>query len=176
MDNLDDKKRNEIQALIAAEVFEKPPAKNDVVTESNSENIVNKIHDAAVVGIVKTDEGIQKKFTDQAKKTVEGELNVIDQKTKKRQQEASYDANAEACNNYGIDKDVPLWQIKLMKLGSAFWFIVYWLFASVTIAPLNIFFKGLKAFIKSGWLVFILALICYLLIVVGIPLLIKFFG
>ena len=55
------------------------------------------------------------------------------------------------------------------------WFIIYWLFATLTIAPINIFFKGIKAFIKNNYIVFIFALICYLVIVVGIPLLIKYF-
>lgn len=177
MDELDNKKREEIQALVDAEnLFAKvPEQKIEIVSDSQSKTIVGSFHDAALVGIVKEDEQIQKKFKDQAKKSINTELGTIDQEIKKRYQTATYNANEEACNNYGIDKDVPLWQIKLMKLGSGFWFIVYWLFASVTIAPLSIFFKGLSAFIKTSWLVFIFALLCYLAII-GIPILIAIFG
>lgn len=176
MDNLDDKTRNEIQTLVDAEVFKSPTKELEVVSESNSKTIVGQIHDAAVVEVVKSDEQIQKKFTDQAKKSINTELDTIDQEIKKRQQTATYNANEEACKNYGIDKHVPLWQIRLMKIGSGFWFIIYWLFASVTIAPLNVFFKGISAFIKNSYVVFIFALICYLAIVIGIPMLVRFFG
>ena len=134
------------------------------------------IHPKALSFVRNAQRDIQKKFTDQAKKSVNAELGTIDQEIKQRQKVATYNANEEACKNYGIDKHVPLWQIRLMKVGSGFWFIVYWLFASITIAPLNVFFKGISAFIKNSYIVFIFALICYLAIIVGIPLLINFFG
>ena len=174
--NLDDKTRNEIQELVNAEVFNKPEIQYVENSESKSKSIVAELHDAAVVATVKNDVEVQKKFSDQAKKSVNTELNTIDQEIKTRQQSATYNANEEACKNYGIDKHVPLWQITLMKIGSGFWFVVYWIFASFTIAPLNVFFKGIKTFIKNSYVVFIFALIAYLAIVIGIPLLINFFG
>ena len=61
-----------------------------------------------------------------------------------------------------------------MKIGAGAWFIIYWLFSTLTIAPINIFFKGIKAFIKNNFIVFVFAVMCYLIIVVGIPLLIKY--
>lgn len=172
---MNDDKRNEIQELVDLKIFTKE--QNEAVqTTSKAKSIVGSLHDHAVVETARTDETIQKKFKDQAQKSINTELDTIDQELKARAQVANYDANAEACKNYGIDKYAPVWQIKLMRFGSGFWFVIYWLFASVTIAPLNVFFKGIKAFIKNSYIVFIFALICYLLIVVGIPLLIKYFG
>lgn len=79
--------------------------------------------------------------------------------------------NSEACKNYGIDKAVPLWQIKIMKIGSAFWFMIYFIVATFTVAPIMVFFKGIKSFIKQTWLAVIFAIITYLIFAVVIPLL-----
>lgn len=176
---MDQNKKNEIQSMIDSELFKKKEEGQAVAVaevESDAKGIVTQLHDSAVIKTVQSDEHIQKKFINQAHKTINSELSSIDQEIKTRQQSTTYNANEEACRNYGIDKHVPVWQIKLMKLGSGFWFVIYWLFASVTIAPLNVFFKGISAFVKNSYLVFIFALICYLAIVVGIPLIIKYLG
>ena len=172
---MDENERNEIQELVNKELF-KFSNIEDEKHQPKSKELVNQIHDAAVLSAVKNDEVIQKKFTDQATKSIHTELGTIDKEIKTRNQIATYDANVEACKNYGIDKHVPTWQITLMKFGSGFWFIIYWLFASLTIAPLSIFFKGISAFVKTSWIVFVLAFIAYLIIVIGIPLLINYFG
>ena len=173
---MDENKKNEIQTLIDAEIFKKKEGQAVVEVQSDAKSIVTHLHDSAVIKTVESDVNIQKKFVDQAHKSINTELSSIDQEIKARHQVATYNANEEACRNYGIDKHVPTWQIRLMKIGSGFWFIIYWLFASVTIAPLNVFFKGINSFIKNSYVVFIFALICYLAIVVGIPLIIKFLG
>ena len=142
---------------------------------NSSEKLINDIHKNAIISEVNNNKDIQKEFIEQARKTVGNELYSINQENILKKQKVSYDVNKEACRVYGIDEQVPSWQIQLMKLGSGCWFIIYWLFATLTIAPINIFFKGIKAFIKNNYIVFIFALICYLVIVVGIPLLIKYF-
>lgn len=179
MDNLDDKLREQIQSLVKTEVINEVEVVEDApeeIVEGTSKTIVSQLHNAAVIKTVKENKNIKKKFVGQAKRSVHAELGTIDQEIKKRQQTATYNANEEACKNYGIDKDVPLWQITMMKIGSGFWFVIYWLFATFTIAPLNIFFKGISSFIKNSYFVFVLALICYLAIIIGIPILIKIFG
>lgn len=145
-------------------------------TEKEVQRLVAALHSQAIVSSVENSEEFQAKFITQAKKSIDNELESLDQENIKRRQQTTYDANAEACKNYGINADVPLWQIRLMKFGSGVWFVVYWLFATFTIAPISIFFKGIQSFIKSSWLVFIFALLSYLLIVVGIPLLLALLG
>lgn len=171
---LDDEKKNEIQNILQREEksiqkVEQQPPKDD-----QSSELIREIHKEAIVQAVKSDDKFKDKFVQQAEKSIDNELESLNQENVKRRQKTTYDANAEACKNYGIDNDVPLWEIRFMKIGSGFWFIIYWVFASLTIAPVNIFFKGIKSFIKTGWLVLIFALIAYLLIVVGLPLLIAF--
>lgn len=157
-------------AQIAAQVFLK--AEEDIQQQAESPSaskIINEIHKAGVIHVAQTDENVKEQFQTQAKKTVQNELDTIEQENLTRRQKATYNANEDACRNYGIESSVPLWEIKLMKIGSAFWFVIYWIFASLTICPVSVFCKGIKAFIKHTWLALLFALIAYLIIVVGIP-------
>jgi hypothetical protein len=61
----------------------------------------------------------------------------------------------------------------MMKAGSAFWFIIYFIFASLTVAPITIFVKGLVGVIKQVWLAVVVAIVFYLVVAVGIPYLIT---
>jgi len=146
---------------------------NELPSINSTEKLVNEIHRSAIISEVNNNKDIQEKFIEQARKSVGNELYSINQENITRKQKTTYNANQEACRLYGIDEYVPLWQVSLMKLGASIWFIIYFLFATVTIAPINMFFKGIKSFIKNNFLVFLIAILCYLLIVVGIPLLIR---
>ena len=146
---------------------------NELPSINSTGKLIEDIHRNAIISEVSNNKNIQDKIIEQAKKTVDNELNTLDQETIIRRQKITYDANKEACLMYGINEHVPLWQIKLMRVGTGFWFILYWIFSTLTIVPLNVFFKGIKTFIKNNFIVFILSVLCYLIIVVGIPLLIS---
>lgn len=167
---LDETKRGEIQKLIDSEVFAKKPEKKE---EKSTVAMIKEIHDAAVMAQVQHDEETKNKFMEQAKNSVDNALETINQENIDRRQKTTYDANKEACNNYGVEQSVPLWQIKLMKIGSGVWFVIYWIFATLTICPINVFFKGIRSFVKTTWVVIVFAVLCYLIIVVGIPILIT---
>ena len=163
-------KRGSIFNMIKEEQEE---ATKKITPEDSPDKIIKAMHNTSVVHVATTDENVQKQFMDQAKKTVANELGAIDQENVDHRQKATYNANADACKNYGIEESVPLWEIKLMRAGSAFWFILYFLFASVTICPVSVFAKGIRAFIKSTWLAVVFAIICYLLIVAGLPVIVN---
>lgn len=171
---MDKDKENQIQAMIDDVEFITTPSKVEKKEDKpDAHEIIRDLHNTAIIAQVQNDEETKQKFLDQAKDSVENELETLKQENINSRQQATYNANEEACKNYGVDKSVPLWQIRLMKFGSGLWFIVYWIFATVTICPVSVFFKGIKTFIKQTWLVFVLALLAYLLIVVGIPLIIA---
>lgn len=149
-------------------VFKKeiqPPENPDKVTD-----VVNNLFGQAVVQTVATDTGLQENILNTAKQVVTDKADAIGDKAKLERQKSAFDISKDACENYGITKDVPLWKVKMMRAGSAFWFIIYFIIASVTVAPITIFLKGLKGSIKQIWLAVVLAVVFYLLIVVGIPL------
>ena len=155
---------------------DKPNEIKPLETEKNNptREIIDEIHQQAIIEQVKNDEGVQEQVLEHAKKSIQNEMDSMTQEEIKRKQETTYNANEEACKNYGIDKSVPLWQIRLMKVGSAVWFCVYWVFATIVICPISVFAKGLKSFFKQTWIVILLAIIIYLLIAVGIPMLITY--
>jgi len=176
---MEEEKKHEIAEMMKQELGKKDPPKEvqELPKEkSEAQEIVGEIHKAAIVETVKSSQQVQKKVVEQAQKTIDNELESLEYENKTRKQRVAYDANKEACKNYGIDDSVPTWQVQLMKVGSGFWFVIYFLFATVTIAPVNIFFKGINAFIKNNYVVFVFAILAYLIIVVGIPLLITQLG
>lgn len=186
---MDENKKQEIEAVLAAEkakdvTIENPFVKKEdpaaVVPVTPEKNIpkemVGQVHQMGMQAIIENDEKVKKQILDQAGKTIGNEIKQLEEKSNKSTQDAVYNANQEACRNYGIDESVPMWQQKMMRLGSSFWFIVYWIFASFTVAPVMVFARGFKTFIKQTWLVIAIAILCYLIIAVGIPVLITYFN
>ena len=182
--NLDDEKRTEINEMVKQEqkiaaAFQEPPQEkkqevNQTKAKPAASELVETMHTEAMIGVVIKEEEVREKVIDQARKSIDTELKTIKQKGIAREQDATYNANEEACKNYGIDKSVETWKITMMKIGSAFWFIIYYIIASVTIAPISVFARGLKTFIKQTWLVIIISILTYLFITIGIPLIIRY--
>ena len=133
--------------------------------------MVNTVFEQGVVHVVSTNEGVQNQILDTAEKVVRNKAEAIANQTTKEAQISALEVNRDACENYGVSKDVSLWKVGLMKAGSAFWFVVYFIIASLTIAPITVFMKGLLGSVKKIWLAIIIAIVFYLFIVVGIPLL-----
>lgn len=136
--------------------------------------MVTEIFKQGVVHTVSNDQEVQKKILDTAKGVVSDKVDALKQQSTKEVQVSTFDANRDACENYGIEKDVPIWKINMMKAGSAIWFVIYFIFASLTVAPITIFLKGLSGAIKKIWLAAIVAILFYLLIAVGVPVLVHY--
>jgi hypothetical protein len=167
---------NQNKVVFTPEVKESQVSDGLNRTKKSSEEVGDMVADIfkqGVVHVVSTDQGVQNEILGTAKKAVKDKVGAISSQTTKEAQESAYDANQDACENYGIMRDVPLWKIALMKAGSAFWFIIYFIFASVTVAPITIFLKGLVGVIKQVWLAAIVAIFFYLAIAVGLPLILS---
>ena len=134
--------------------------------------IVEKLPESAVATVVQTDEETKAELLETAKQTVKTEFSTLSQQALNKKQKAIYDANKEACLDYGIEREVPMWQVRMMRVGSAIWFVIYFIVATVTIAPVSVFFKGIKSFIKRSWLAIAISVLLYLFITIGMPLLI----
>jgi len=178
---MDEKKKKMIKEQIAKievpkDIFNKEKKKEEQIEEevSRTTKLVKDLHDAGLIKIVENDDAVQEAILNQAHKSIENELLIIDSKGIKNAQDAVYNANKEACQNYGINNSVSSWQIKMMRIGSSFWFVIYWILASLTVVPIVVINKGLKVIIKNVWLTALLTGIFYLLFTVGIPLLVKY--
>ncbi|OHE41463.1 MAG: hypothetical protein A2Y16_05335 [Tenericutes bacterium GWF2_57_13] len=136
--------------------------------------MVGEVHIKGMEAIIRDDQGTQAAILKQSKNSIENQIEQLKQKSAKQTQDVVYDANQEACQNFGIAESVPRWQIWLMRRGSDFWFIIYFVVAFFTIAPVMIFFRGIKTFVKKLWLALLLAIIVWAILYVGIPLLIHY--
>jgi len=147
-----------------------PPTKNYTdISDASVHQIKEVVGDAFTAGAIgqMNEPTVQIGIKQNAQKAIKTEVNRIGNRLAKDEQDAVYDANAEACKDYGINKAVPTWQVKLMKAGDAVWFCIYWVFGTLVICPINVFAKGLRAFIKRGWVVVALAVLIWLLIVLS---------
>ena len=176
-----DEKEKEIEALVMNKlevpknIFSKRFDELKVeVPKSRTEIIVKELHDRGLIQFVEGNEEVQTKIMLQVAKSIDIELSKIDSKGTNEAQNEAYCANKESCKNYGVDAAVEQWKIKMMKIGSGFWFIMYFIIASFTIVPVSVVTRGINTFIKRSWLSIIIAVIIYLFITVGLPLLIKF--
>lgn len=156
------------------ETHEDPALTESRKGSSAAGEMVTEIFKQGVVHTVANDQEVQKKILDTAKGVVGDKVDALKQQSLKEVQASTFDANRDACENYGIERDVPIWKINMMKVGSAFWFIIYFIFATLTVAPITIFLKGLSGAIKKVWLAAVVAVLFYLLLAVGVPLLVHY--
>jgi hypothetical protein len=163
--------------LVPEDVFEEKINPDDFTKpdiEDRAAIIVKELHDKAMLKKVMENPEIKERIFSVAENTIDNEIGIIGNTSKKRHQDSSYRLNQEACENYGVDESVPNWQQRMMVIGSSFWFVIYWIFASFSIAPVSVFNRGLKTFLKRNWITIPVAILCYLIIVVGVPLLIRY--
>lgn len=145
----------------------------ETLGEKSEQEIIDTLKKAAVVNEVQNDDKTKNDIMKHAHKTIANRLEEISAKNSKDAQVAYFEANKDACVCYGIERQVPIWQTRLMKFGHSFWFFIYWVVATLTICPVNVFAKGLKAFFKHSWLAITLAILLYLFIAFGIPFIIS---
>lgn len=156
--------------------YKKEETKEEPKEEIKSPSLVEQIHEQAKFDIVKNDEQVQKSIVETAKKNIETEMDTLSNKVEKENNKANMERNAEACSIFGYStrRDiVEKWQQKMMVIVYNVWFVIYWFFASFTIAPIIFVFGKLQEGLKRTWLSIIIAIIIYGLLAVGIPFIIS---
>ncbi len=138
--------------------------------------VVQALQNREVLSVANTDNEVQDKLNANAKGIIETATDTIAKDTKLKNQHANFKVNEFACKIYGVNESCPVWQQRLMKIGAAFWFIIYWLFASITIVPVNTFLQMVGNIIRNNFCKWFLSLLFYailLFIVIGTPILIS---
>lgn len=153
------------------EEVNKHPTEKDI---SHAEVLVQEMSKQGIITIASNDPDVQQKILDQAKMSIAMELSKIDSRGKKEAQEAAYDANKEACKYFGVSNEDEIWKIKMMKVGSAFWFVVWFCISFVSFTPIAIVADKINNFIKWYWLSLTITIVIFLFITVALPLLLKF--
>lgn len=136
--------------------------------QENSMTLIEKVHEQAKYDIVKNDENVQKRVLDNAQKNIETELNTITNKVETDGNKALMKRNSEACAIFGYDVEkggVEKWQLKLMVAIHNVLFVIYWVIATVTVAPYNFIARKLNNSIRQTWLVAVIAILIYIIVV-----------
>ena len=133
--------------------------------EDQTDKMVEKVHQSAVVHTVKTNEGVQKKVLQHAEEEVLSSIEVRKNKQQLKVVNATYNANKDACENLGLDEEGrPMWQIKIAIGINNFWFIVWAIISFFTLTPIIFFLKRVGTQVKSAKLQWVLAFMFYIMI------------
>lgn len=140
--------------------------KHKIYGKNQMQHLVDDSMTAAAIGELK-DEEFQTEIKDKARKGMRNEINRVGNQLIKEEQDSAYDANKEACEDFGMEGGRPTWQIKMMKIGSGIWFAIYYIIAMLTITPISVFSRGLRHFFKRDWIVIALAVFIWLIVILS---------
>ena len=163
-DELNDIKNQIVERSKELEAF-------NALKTANAGDMVQALQNKEIMDVIATDAETKEELNKNAKNIVKTQTDTIKTKVDSDNQKAKFDSNKDACEVYGVSESCPLWQQRLMKLGASFWFFIYFIIATVTIAPIGIFSRKLSNIFKKGWIAILVGVLFYLFITVGIPLL-----
>ena len=143
----------------------------NALKSANAGDMVKALQNKEIMDVIATDAETKEALNKNAKTIVQTQTDTIKTKVDSENQQAKFDSNKDACEVYGVSESCPLWQQRLMKLGANFWFIIYFIIATVVIAPIGIFTRKLSNIFRKGWVALLVGIVFYLLLTVGIPLL-----
>lgn len=149
----------------------------DALKTTQAAEMVQAVQNREIASVAANDGQIKDKLNANAKGILDTHAETIAQDVKLENRNAKYRLNKFACDIYGVDMACPIWQQRLMKIGAAFWFIIYWLFASITIVPVNTFLQMVGNIVKNNFCKWLLSLLFYsiiLFVAAGTPILVKY--
>jgi hypothetical protein len=133
--------------------------------EDQTDKMVEKVHQSAVMHTVKNNDNVQKKVLQSAEEEVLSSIEIKKNKQQLRVVRATYNANKDACENLGLDEaGRPMWQITIAKVINNFWFVVWALISFFTLTPIIFFLKRIGTQVKSAKLKWLLAFLFYIMI------------
>lgn len=133
--------------------------------EDQTDKVIEKVHQSAVMHTVKNNEGVQKKVLASAEEQVMTSIEIKRNKQQVRLVQATYNANKDACENLGLtDEGRPMWQIRIARVINDFWFIIWAIISTFTLTPIIFFLKRIGTQVKSARLTWLLTFIFYLAI------------
>ena len=145
----------------------------NTLKETQATDVVRAVQNKKTMELIETDESVKGKVEENAKHVIEDSMKVVANESKERLNKSHFDLHKTASKMYGFKEERPLWQQKMMVIGSSIWFVIYFIIASFTVCPLQVFFDVLHNIFKKGWLTMIIAIIMYLAVFGGLPALIA---
>jgi len=135
--------------------------------------LIDKALRAAIIQMIQNDETVQQYIVDSARSLVQDDVETRKLLTAREKQDTHTKVHKEACSNFGVDESSPAWQVRMMVLGSNVWFLIWYIVAFFTVAPISVFNRGLKTFVKNNVFSIVIATLVWLLLVAS-PFVIKY--
>ncbi len=153
--------------------FEKNTEKKEVTNgKDTAGELVESALNQAIVHKVTSDKGLQNEMLDIAGNFVKNKSHAIKERADQEDKEAYFNNKKNACECFGYNEaTTEKWAVKVMN----FWHNIMtaiWLFIGFfTFAPITFVAKKITVIFKKSRVAITLAIIIYLIVVVGIPLL-----
>lgn len=150
--------------------FDKVQPKQD---EANpAKDIVDVAFQNAVVHKATNDENVKKELLESADTVIHNQLNAIKARADQEDKETHFNNKKGACECFGYNEaTTEKWAVNVMNLWHNVMTAI-WLFVGFfTFAPITFVAKKITVIFKKSWVAVSLAIIIYLFVVVGIPLL-----
>ena len=154
--------------------FDRKPeqAENTEKPKDKAGELVENAFGQAIVHSITNNKELQSEMLDIAGDVVKNKTNEIRERTNKEEKEAYFNNRKGACDCFGYDETTTeKWAVKVMN----FWHNIMtaiWIFVGCfTFAPITFVAKKIKVIFKKTWVAVTLAMIIYLGVTVGIPLL-----
>ena len=157
-------------------VFEKPlppeKAEAEQTHKDKTTELVETAFNQAVIHRVTTDENVQKELLDSADKVVKNKTNAIKARAEQEDKETHFNNKKGACECFGYNETTTeKWAVNVMNAWHNVMTAIWLFLGFFTFAPITFVAKKITVIFKKSWIAITLAIILYLLIVVGIPLL-----
>ena len=112
---------------------------------------------------IDNDPDIADKVDKIAKQLIDNSTEKAKNESEKGVKQALYENNISACTLIGINEDTtPKWVVKIAKAIEAFWYAIWCVVASVTVAPIVFLSMKIKIILKTTWVAVLLAAFIYL--------------
>ncbi len=168
-----DKKKMEVQTTnifdrkkAVAVVEEKP--------KSESDELVNNMFTEAVKFEVSNNEELQDEVLGTAKQFTKTKMQIIKTDVDTEHKEAVFNNRKDACESYGFsEKTTPTWATKAMTWGYNVMLAIWLFIGTFTFMPVIFIAKKISVGLKNTWLAVLFALLLYIGITFGIPLLLT---
>lgn len=146
----------------------------NALKNASTQEMVQVLKNQKAMDLLQNDEATQKQIEEHTKQEIADQLDIDKDKTANTKAKTKFEGNEEACKVYGVEKSVPLWQQKMMSIGAGIWFVIYFIFASFTVAPLSTFALKLNVIFKKMWVSIAVAIGIYVVCAILIPFLLAY--
>ena len=133
--------------------------------------LVEQAFGQAVIHQVQTNENLQAKMLKTAETYTNTKMQTIETDVDTEHKKSIFNNKKDACESYGFNEDTtPIWAIKFMNVGYSIMLAIWLFIGSFTFMPVIFIMKKINVGLKNTWVAILIAILLYLLVTIGIPL------